>query len=348
MRYKYLDVAKGISLLFVLMAHSCGFPFGLGGYCTAYFMALFFIVSGYTRAGDVKKSIKPDKTYIYRRVKKIVFPYFFYNILIFFLFFIWKGFENTREAFLAVIGVFYSTYCLHFPIEDTDFFCYRIYNNATWFLTAFFCADILFILYRKYCNETRRKVAVFIAFAVITQMLYYCPFFFPWNMDKAFIGADFMILGYERKNRLETEAERISVIRAMLFVIIYVFLVDFNPGINLATREYGNKGIFSVGLYLVIGYVGSMLCIWGSIFISKIPFVGDVFALLGKEALPVMAMHLIIYQIFDQILYMSTPAIMESPQGWDVAFLRISVTCVIIIGVIYGMRYVGRKKRKEI
>lgn len=346
MRYKYLDVAKGITLLFVLMAHSCGFPFGLGGYCTAYFMALYFVISGYTRSEYREKSAEAEKTYIYRRAKKIVSAYFLYNILIFCIYFIWKGFGSIREAVWAILGVLYSSYCIHFPIRETDFFCYRIYNNATWFLTAFFCADMIFILYRKYCIKRKHKIAIFILFAIFTQVLYYCPVYLPWNMDKAFIGADFMILGYEKKRRNKAEIVLgwSQAVKVILFIVIYVFLVDFNPGINLATREYGNKGIFSVGIYLIIGYVGSMLCIWASFFISKIPVIGFSFALLGKEILPIMAMHMILYQIFDQILYLCVPTITGGVFGWGVAFLRIGVTCVIIMGVSYGMRYIGRIK----
>lgn len=41
MRYKYLDVAKGITLTFVMMAHSCWFPYGIELYCTPYFVAFF-------------------------------------------------------------------------------------------------------------------------------------------------------------------------------------------------------------------------------------------------------------------------------------------------------------------
>ncbi len=346
MRYKYLDVAKGITLLFVLMAHSCGFPFGLGGYCTAYFMALYFIISGYTRSEYMPKDTELNKSYICRRIKKIVLSYFFYNILIFMIYSLWKGFGSIREAVWAILGILYSSYCIRFPIKETDFFCYRIYNNATWFLTAFFCADVIFIIYRRYCVRGRYKAAVFILFAVISQMLYYCPVYLPWNMDKAFIGAAFMILGYERKKKgqSETVSGWRQAVKVILFIAIYVFLVNFNPGINLATREYGSRGVFSVGIYLIIGYVGSMLCIWGSLLISKIPVMGDVFALIGKEVLPIMAMHLILYQIFDQILYLYVPTITEGLFGWGIAILRIGMTCVIIIGASYGMRYIRKTK----
>ena len=99
MRYKYLDVAKGITLLFVLMAHSCGFPFGLGGYCTAYFMALYFIISGYTRSEYMPKDTELNKSYICRRIKKIVLSYFFYNILIHYL-------------VVFFVGLLYSAGCI--------------------------------------------------------------------------------------------------------------------------------------------------------------------------------------------------------------------------------------------
>lgn len=346
MRLKYFDVAKGITLVFILMAHSCGFPLGIEIYCIAYFVALFFVVSGYNQ-----KNIVINKQYIYKRVKKIVFPYFFYNLLIYIIYFLVIGFETIKDAKRAVFGIFYSTYCLYYPIStDNNIFFYTIYNNAMWFLTAFFCADMVFLFYRKYCNKTLYKVTVFVIFIILTQLLYYCPIFLPWNIDKAFIGADFMIAGYElkQKNVLEVKDKRIKVLSAFVLVVIYKILVDLNPGINLATREYGNKGIFSAGLYLIIGIIGSILCIWISQVISKMFFVGSLFEVIGKESLPIMAMHLIIYRIFDRIVQPKMPNGQGSIYYWGVSFLRISITCMIILGAVYGLRYVNAKKHNKV
>ncbi len=346
MRYKHLDVAKGITLIFILMAHSCGFPFGLTGYCISYFVSLFFVVSGY-----LQKDVFVDREYICRRFRKIIVPYFTYNLLIWMIYIFWKGFENFEEVIWAIVGIFYSTYCLFFPIEtENNIFFFRIENNPTWFLTAFFFANLFFGLYVRYCTKTIEKTIVFILFIVITQILYYCPVFFPWNIDKAFIGANFMIFGYELKkyNWMEKETKARKYIFLILLTILYKLLVDFNPGMSLATREYGCQGIYSAGLYLVTGIAGSLLCMWYSKLISEIPCVGTMFAIVGKESLVIMAMHLIIFRIFDQILQHRQPQQFGDFYYWFFSIFRIGVTCMIIIGVTYGIRYVRAGKTQEI
>ncbi len=346
MRYKYLDVAKGITLLFVLMAHGCGFPFGLGSYCTAYFMALFFLISGYNQ-----KNVELNRTCIDRRIKKIVFPYFTYNLLIYFIYAVWEGFEDIQDAWLAVKGIFYSSYCLYYPINtENNVFFYCIENNATWFLTAFFCSNIVFLFYMKYCKRVSCKIITILLFLVLTQILYYCPIFLPWNIDKAFIGAAFMIAGHEmkEKNIINIRNRWHKILWTILSVILYIFLVNINPGINLATREYGRFGGISAWIYFVIGVVGSLLCIWGSEIISRIPLLGRMLAELGREALAVMAMHLILYRIFDKMFLSKFFFEYGSIYYWGIAVLRILSVCMVIIGVVHGVQSIRKGRTKKI
>lgn len=336
MRYKYLDVAKGITLIFIMMAHSCWFPFGIERYCTAYFVALFFVVSGY-----LQKDVRLEKEYIYRKFCKIIIPYFGYNLLTYFIYFLWKGFDTLQDALKAAIGILYSTHCLYFPIEtENNVFFFLIENDPTWFLTVFFCASVAFCVYIRYGTKTRDKMIIFIVFAVITQALYYLPIFLPWGLDKAFIGADFMILGYEMKKiKLQKIEEKWKEYAGMFGIfILYKVLVDFNLGIGLSIREYGCHGIFSVGLCLLAGIAGSVFCMWICGYISKIPYIGTVFALVGKESLGIMAMHVIIFRIYDVVLEQILPKESGNWYYWCFSFSRIAVTCAFIIGVTYAVR----------
>lgn len=344
MRYKHLDVAKGISLIFIMMGHSCGFPLGIDRYCVAYFVALFFVISGY-----LQKDVRPDSGYISRRFRKIIIPYFVYNLLIYIIYTMWKGFASLQDALEAVAGIFYSSHCLYFPIEtENNIFFFQIENNPTWFLTAFFCASMAFLFYVRYGTKIGYKITVFVLFAVVTQALYYCPIFLPWGMDKAFIGADFMILGYELKKidwqKIHPKWKQYAGMLCLL--ALYKILVDFNPGIGLSTREYGCRGVFSVGLCLLIGTVGSVVCMWGSRLIGIVPCIGTIFALVGKESLAIMAMHLIVFRIFDQILQRWLPQGAAGWHYWLVAFGRIAITCAIIIGMAYVVRYAKERKHE--
>ncbi|MCI8984421.1 MAG: acyltransferase [Lachnospiraceae bacterium] len=347
MRYKYLDVAKGITLVFILMAHSCGFPFGIGVYCASYFVSFFFVTSGY-----LQKDIKPNREYIYKRFCRIIIPYFGYNLLIFLIYTIWNGFASMQDAVKAAVGVAYSSYCLYFPIEtENNIFFFQIKNNPTWFLTAFFCANLLFLFYVRYCTKAIDKIIIFLLFIVITQILYYCPVFLPWNIDKAFIGADFIIFGYELGMHSEG-IKRFGVKECtflLFLLILYKILIDYNPGISLSTREYGAHGVFSVCMCLIIGVIGSIICTLYSWLINKIPCVGTLFALIGKESLAIMSMHLILFYIFDQIMELIMYNEHIHRYYWGISIFRIWITCMIILGASYGVQYIkARKKRKDV
>ena len=70
-RLEYVDVAKAIGIIAVMMSHGVGFPYNTGYYFTASYMALFFFLSGYTY-----KDSKTVKDNIVRRLSKIGKAYF--------------------------------------------------------------------------------------------------------------------------------------------------------------------------------------------------------------------------------------------------------------------------------
>lgn len=64
--WKYLDVARGIGLLLVIISHSCG----LSPYLINYYIPLFFVVSGYL--------YKPGRSYgenVVHKAKRLLVPY---------------------------------------------------------------------------------------------------------------------------------------------------------------------------------------------------------------------------------------------------------------------------------
>ena len=71
--WKYLDVARGIGLLLVIISHSCG----LSPYLINYYIPLFFVVSGYL--------YKPGRSYgenVVHKAKRLLVPYFGYSALL--------------------------------------------------------------------------------------------------------------------------------------------------------------------------------------------------------------------------------------------------------------------------
>ncbi len=339
MRYNYLDTAKGISLIFILMAHSCGFPFNIGEYCITYFVAVFFVISGYLQSDRYTASF-----FIRKRIFAILVPYFAYNLLILLIYSIWHGFDSLKEFFLAILGILYSNYSFYYPPNtENNIFFYRIENDPTWFLTAFFCSNIILLFYMKICRQFIHKISFFLFCLAVTMVLARSLVFLPWNIDKAFIGTAFLIMGHELKQTKFMEKyinhpNAISVAITFILFFFYKTLVDLNPGVNMSLRIYGSHGDFSVILFVCAGFLGSTICI----IISKLldcllPFL-TIFATIGRESLAIMSVHLILFRILDT-LWLSHITF----HYWTIAMLRISLTIALIIYTCYIVRHIRRK-----
>ena len=126
--WKYLDVARGIGLLLVIISHSCG----LSPYLINYYIPLFFVVSGYL--------YKPGRSYgenVVHKAKRLLVPYFGYSAL---LLVFYRAIGRTwQETGRSALGVLYSRYCLFDTTTHQDnVFLFTVANGAMWYLTAFF------------------------------------------------------------------------------------------------------------------------------------------------------------------------------------------------------------------
>ena len=72
-KYQYMDVARGLALLLVMISHA----HGLSSFLIFYYIQIFFIISGYI--------YKPGRSYgdnIRRKAKRLLVPYFGYSALL--------------------------------------------------------------------------------------------------------------------------------------------------------------------------------------------------------------------------------------------------------------------------
>ena len=344
MRYKHLDIVKGISLIFILMSHSCGFPYNISRFFISYFVPIFFIVSGYLQVDKYS-----TKEFVSRRVHKLIFPYFGYNFLILVIYYFWHGFNSLKEFLLAIIGIFYSNYCLYYPIgAEFNIFFYRIENSPTWFLTTFFCANILFLIYVKHCDNIIKRIIILFLFIAATQILSHFPIFLPWGIDKAFLGTVFMIIGYEfKKTRFFEFKSNYNTIITLFINCIVAFLYNqitiINPGVNMSIREYGSYGIFSVILFICAGFCGSFIFIHFSKLINHTQLFSLPFSIVGRYGISIMSLHLILFRILDDSIFAFINKTSDLLIYWLVAITRIVLSIGIIIIVHYGSKYIWVK-----
>lgn len=334
-RLDYIDVAKAIGIIAVMMSHSIGFPYNTGYYFTASYMALFFVLSGYTY-----KDGRTVKGNIVRRTVKMGKAYFFYSACLYIMTVASKIVLHsglTKDYLLtAASGILYSTHSLYYPrtVEPNISF-FLVQNAPLWYLTCFIVAGGLFDIAFNIAKNHRGGVfGIILTGTMATYLLANIPVRLPWGIDTAFAGMAFMAFGYcIRYNNLFQKNNFYWIIPAVFAV--YIGFCNWNPGIAMSVREYGNHGVLSSIAFIVIGCTGALLYITFARILCKITYVKKVLCCTGRKTLPILAFHVFIFMVWDtiqeRVLQKMGTTSLNGILYWSTGILKIAVTVMICI-----------------
>lgn len=334
-RLDFIDVAKAIGIIAVMMSHSIGFPYNTGYYFTASYMALFFVLSGYTY-----KDGRTVKGNIVRRTVKMGKAYFFYSACLYIITVASKIVLHSRLTkdylLTAASGILYSTHSLYYPrTVDPNISFFLVQNAPLWYLTCFIVAGGLFdIAFNIAKNHRGWVLGIILTGTMATYLLANIPVRLPWGIDTAFAGMAFMAFGYcIRYNNLFQKNNFYWIIPAVFAV--YIGFCNWNPGIAMSVREYGNHGVLSSIAFIVIGCTGALLYITFARILCKITYVKKVLCCTGRKTLPILAFHVFIFMVWDtiqeRVLQKMGTTSLNGILYWTAGILKIAVTVMICI-----------------
>lgn len=307
-RIACLDIAKGIGIVSVVIAHAGLFKYApeIGQWITNCYVPLFFLISGYLYKANLGNGYL---TKISNRSKRLLLPYFKYNVLLLFLCICIGKINSIKGFFVGILGILYSRWCLYYPPGGNNIFLFKTYNAPMWFLTCMVCASIIFYIVIDRCLSDKKYFFI-IAFVmiVITILLSRIPVLLPWSIDTAFIMCLFMIIGSvlkQYKYYFDCYIDKCSNSKVILFAMLcltYIVLCNYNRGINVSIRLYGNHGYYSIIYFLIIGVIGSIIIIGISNVIRKyLSFVGDCLSFLGQHTIIILSLHYFIIFMMRKI-----------------------------------------------
>lgn len=286
-RLEWLDAVKGICIILIMASHYCNIPY-IGYYLFAGYVQVFFIASGYT----LKDEINKEK--ILKRIKRILIPYFFWGVFFCILLFLFRLY-SFEGLYINLKGLIYSRCCL-FPINSDNNIFLLGPNNPLWFLTGLLCATFLSYLYFAVKKTIFRLILIGLYIA-LTIIFDYLPILLPWSIDTAFIGAIFIIIGFYVKQKAFFALKSNALI-IVSFTIVYIFLVMFNPNINMSVREYGDNGIL---LFALIGFFEFV--IFSLIFqLVENSLFTRTLSKIGKSSLRILCIHYPVFLILSSLL----------------------------------------------
>lgn len=313
-RLSYLDMAKGIAIICVILGHIMTTNV-LKTWICSFHVVLFFVISGcllnYTNSLD-----KDIKVFIKNRIRTIILPYFIFSIIYIILNYIILGF-NIESLKWNVIYTLIMYGC-----------------GALWFLPALFIAEIcLLLIYKSLKNKTSIIFLVVLLVAISFGITLFKYNIMMLIVIRGIIALGFLTVGYYSFNYIK-ELNINNLILIVLLGISFI-LSQMNGMVDLWQLKFNN-----IFLYLIVSLLGSLSII---LMLKKFNSI-KVLNYCGINSLILMCTHQNIMEFIKQVSRYNFESYISS-------ILLLIVVLIIEIPIIEAInRYlpfmIGKKRIK--
>ena len=284
-RLDYLDMAKGIGIILVVIGHSGMASDGVITWLASFHMPLFFIISGMLLYHK-REETRLLRSSVKRKARSLLVPYGFFSI------------------FYLAIDLWYVSKGQEIWMEDAVLQTVSFYGlSVLWFLPSLFLVEILFLTIRKHTSFSVTAVCC-CGLGLVSLLLkrlyelYYISgdsLFLFWlgylmqALIRSGIAVIFLAAGYYLMWLMEKEkvSRKISGIWYLLAAVVFfaanLWIAYGNDRVDLRFMIFGNPVLYFGGAFL-----GSMavLCLCKALPSMK------VLAYLGSNSLIIMLTHL--------------------------------------------------------
>lgn len=329
-RITWIDTAKGICILLVVLQHTSNFThmaYPLRNDFLTFRMPLYFILSGLF--------FKPYDGFIgfaKRKVNKLLIPYIFFfsvggvflPVVLFHLFGIriWSYKDYGFEAFSHIFS--------------EDYIC----NPSIWFLVCLFEVNLFFyaiIIIAMRCKEKNMYNIVVILLSILLGFgglaMSYLHINLPYFVDSALSTLPFFCFGWYLRNNtsfLYREKNLKRVILAIILIFIWMIFLHFNNHghLSIMSNYYGKKWGF-IELY-PYGMIGTICVLSMSKIMGNIPLISYI----GRYSIIVLCTHAYVIQFAG---YLSTSFMRES--NLYIVFILTVIIQMLVIPIF--IKYLG-------
>ncbi len=267
-RVQWVDTAKGIGILLVVIGHVTFCPWPLKQVIYSCHMPLFFFLSGLFAKNNLSWN------YVWVRFKRLVFPYYIFTALSCFLYF---------ALAKAGLDIYADALKTDLRVESL------LGAGLLWFLPCLFCVNILMGIVLKIRSEVLRIVSLLF---ISTIGLLSENSIWPFHLNAAFVGTIFCFAGWRMKNYLLGKIKPIiGFLTTVIFIICSWHLIS-TPSIGTTdfySCEYMGAGHSVIQLFVF--FLSSFSGLFSVLFLSQQVDSLKIFRNLGCDSLYIYAMH---------------------------------------------------------
>ena len=251
-RLGYFDIAKGIGIILVVIAHIEYVDLGIRNYIVSFHMPLFFVVSGMLSA-HINEFGRPAKTVILKKLKRIMLPYLVFSVLFPVIDIVYFYITGNGDPFGTLRQNIYDSLVLYG-------------YSVLWFLPTAFFGDMFFFFVMKAASKIAEKYASVITFLVTLGISLIICFLFGHTGDHfivamvRFFPASCLVSAGNLLYILVEKMRSRKVLAAAAGVFLLVLLVlihGFNGTVDMHFGVYGKPVLYFINA--LIGSLGVIL-----------------------------------------------------------------------------------------
>ena len=262
-RINFLDIAKGLGIIFVVEGHCINGNSFLGRYIWLFHMPLFFLIAGCLFDSNKYVSFM---SFAIRRFRQILLPCIYFLLIIVFL------------SFFLGIGYEYKELLYSLP-------------GSLWFLPVIFFTELFYFLYTLLLKGTIYKISLIVLCVIIGVYLHNNRMGEIHSASSVFPALAFYGIGNLCKQKIVSiHSLRLFplIVISFLFLIPFPMILFFHDTISIAGNHIGQP--------VVLFYVASVLTCMGFFAISNLldKYIRrkEIVIYLGRNTLIILSLHM--------------------------------------------------------
>lgn len=265
-RQSYIDIAKGIAIILVILGHN-GLPDMVNIYIYTVHMPLFFILSGFfLKNEEIQDTVK-------KGWRRLIRPYLFTSMFILTFFVLYQAAKRNYDG-LQLYDILISA------VNGTI--------GPVWFLLSLFVAKTEICLF-QYIPNRLNQFAVLLLIAFVGYLLgHYVPALSVPNFIYAGLtAAIYLLIGAEIYRRGLFDIH-VSAISFVIFAVVLFLSIQYLPII------YSNTNVYPEGLFSIVdSTLISIVFIYSCKYIEKVGILSDILKYMGCNTMIILCFHAI-------------------------------------------------------
>lgn len=330
LRIQYWDMAKGFTILLVIIGHISNVNPYLRGVIFSFHMPFYFMANGYfIKDYSLRKTIK-------KSAKSLLIPYSIVCIISTAWYTIkywqWGSADNLLQIRDKLVAMLWG-------ISKASTILKEVHSVwLVWFVICLFVARIIYVIVMRVLSKFKIPIQIVVIFLIsIAGMIIGEQYaFLPWSLDVALVSLPFLMVGeyLSKYHLLENKFKSVMFTAAILWIVP----LGMKIYIELATRDY------PMGLISVLEAVGGSVCVVGFFyFLEKHGILCSQLSWLGRNSMIVLAVHCLEMMYFDWDKYVFAILLVENI-WWMAAIVKV----IVIVAVAWVIVWVKDFPKKPV